>query len=55
MDRYGQASELSVGKDGEKVEISGLLRTPKNRSLAERESVVRHAQGFSPFLKVISY
>ncbi len=38
MDRYGQASELSVGNHGEKVDISGLLRTPENRGLAERES-----------------
>lgn len=34
MDRYGQAGGLSVGILGEKVDISGLLWTPKNRGLA---------------------
>lgn len=37
MDRCGQASELSVGIHGEKVDIGGLVRTPENRGLAERE------------------
>lgn len=44
MDRYGQAGELSVGIHGEKVDIGGLLRTPKNRGLAERE-------GFEPSIR----